>query len=182
MLKNFQFILILLLVVVSCKNNDKDIFKTQPDQVVNTKSTSPEIEVIENKSSITKSYINDSLVQNWLKQLKLSGKNQELILSKNKHDSTKVDTIVNIITEKNKIELYVSENRKIVKSATLRNPGSGFQRIKIGMDSKDFEKIIEQDISSSTIITLSNLEQTNQFEFIFQHEKLTEINYEGYLE
>ncbi|MUP47251.1 hypothetical protein E0K83_16035 [Gramella sp. BOM4] len=185
MYKNFYFILILILPIVSCKNeNGNSIEKPVAENTeLITPSKTKKIEK-ENSTSKSESFIRVSLVKNWINNIQLqSVEKEEVILLENKYDSKKVDTLQKITSDKNDLELYISGGKKIIKSAIIKNPGSGLGKIKIGMNVEDFEKAINEDLSAnSDVIIFSNFEQTNQFEFRLIDQKLTEIRYYGYVD
>jgi hypothetical protein len=180
MKSNFYYLLILIFCAAGCKDT---VQNTDLNSTNSSENTGTEI-----KGSITDTIINDNLVHGWIEELlNKTYSDKEFIMIKkpleNRYNPNIIDTLISLNSQHDQIRIYSSANSKILKSARIQNANSDLKNLKIGMSFSHFKKVLKEDISGQIrSLTISNLEQTNIFEFQFQNRVLTEINYYGYLD
>jgi hypothetical protein len=185
MKRNFYFILILIFCSVGCKETGQDANLKSTNS---SKNTGSEFNKSNKNIPVTDTIIKDDLVYEWIGELLIKAENDEEFSKikkpvENKYNPAITDTLINFSSQLDQIELYSSDNTKILKSARIQNDNSDLKNLKIGMSISQFNKVLKENISSQIkSLTISNLEQTNIFEFQFQDQILTEINYYGYLD
>ncbi|TRO66817.1 hypothetical protein [Christiangramia sabulilitoris] len=182
---NFYFILILIFCSVGCKETVQDTNLKSTNSSENTRS---EFDKPNKNIPVTDTIIKDDLVYEWIEEL-LNKADHDEEFSKikkpveNRYNPDIIDTLINLNSQLDQIKIYSSDNSKILKSARIQNDNSDLKNLKIGMSKSQFNKVLKENISSQIkSLIISNLEQTNIFEFQFQDQILTEINYYGYLD
>ena len=185
MKRNFYFILILIFCSISCKETVQD---TNVKSINSSKNTGSEFDKPIKNIPVTDTIIKDDLVYEWIGEILNKADNDEEFSKikkpvENRYNPNIIDTLINLSSQLDQIKIYSSDNSKIVKSARIINDSSDLKNLKIGMSLSQFKKVLKENISSQIkSLTISNLEQTNIFEFQFRNQILTEINYYGYLD
>ncbi|GAA4327190.1 hypothetical protein GCM10023115_24980 [Pontixanthobacter gangjinensis] len=173
--------------MISCQEKDPNSKQNLPTYE-SKKNSSSEIETLKKKTPVTDTLINDELVYEWIEELIKQGKQQTRFQKKkttveNRFNPSITDTLIVFNSKKDQLKLYNTATSEILKSARIKNENSEINNIKIGMKISQFKNLINEDISNQIeVLTISNLEQTNLFELQFEDQKLTEINYYGYLD
>ncbi|RED26434.1 hypothetical protein BD847_0352 [Flavobacterium cutihirudinis] len=172
LLKYFTFLLL-----VSCNQKIKENIDSS-EKEVNKKI---ETEVIQEQ------YIeNDTLLSKMESDLNELVKNPKFTIEKelvnNRHVENIIDTIKTFNFDKINIKSYKAVSEEWIFEAKILNSGFEFAKsIKIGIDKKSFEKILNTKLNSE-IVKVGNLEQTSVFIFKFEKDSLKEIDYEGYVD
>lgn len=185
MKRNSYFIIILIICCIGCKQTDQDKNQKLTKYPENTRS---KLDKSKKNIPVTDTLIKDDLVYEWIGELFNKADNDERFRKikkpvENRYNPNIIDTLINLSSQLDQIKIYRSDNNKILKSARIQNDSSELNNFKIGMNLSKFKKVLKEDISSQIkSLTISNLEQTNIFEFQFQDQILTEINYYGYLD
>ena len=185
MKRNFYFILILIFCSLGCKETVQDTNLKSPNS---SKNTGTEFDKPIKNIPVTDTIIKDDLVYEWIGEILNKVDNDEKFSKikkpvENRYNPNIIDTLINLSSQLDQIKIYSSDNSKIVKSARIKNDSSDLKNLKIGMSLSQFKKVLKENISSQIkSLTISNLEQTNIFEFQFRNQILTEINYYGYLD
>ncbi|MCL6219790.1 hypothetical protein [Zunongwangia pacifica] len=142
---------------------------------------------LQEDTSAIDTLINDDFVHSCIKGMFVKARDKSfrkvMIFVENKHNKDITDTVINLSFKLDEIVIYSSKNNKILRSARIKNDGSELNNIRIGMKLSNFKDILGEDISNQIeLLTVSNLEQTNRFDFQFRNKILAEINYDGYLD
>ena len=185
MKRNFYFILILIFCSVGCKETSQETNRKSANSSENNGS---EFDKTDKNIPVTDTIIKDDLVYEWIGEVLNKADNDEKFSKikkpfENKYNPGIIDTLINLSSKLDQIKIYSTDNSKILKSARIKNDSSNLKNLKIGMSLSQFKEVLKENISSQIkSLTISNLEQTNIFEFQFQDQILTEINYYGYLD
>jgi hypothetical protein len=185
MKRNFYFILILIFCSVGCKETGQSTNLKSPNSSENTGS---EFDKPDKNTPVTDTIIKNDLVYDWIGELLDKADNDKRFSKikkpiENRYNPEIIDTLINLSSQLDDIKIYSSDSNRILKSAKIQNDSSDLKNLKIGMNISQFKQVVNENISSQIkSLTISNLEQTNLFEFQFQDQILTEINYYGYLD
>ena len=178
--KNFLTTILILTCIISC--NQK---KTNNKIETNESTIESKIKIEENQVS-EQYFENDSLRNLLISDLDRIALTHQFELKTesipNTHNKAIIDTIKTQTFEKNKILSYLSIRKEWVYCAEIRSSefillGS----IRIGTEKQNLEKILKTQLKSD-LVKIGDLEDNSVFSFIYKENKLTEINYRGYLD
>lgn len=183
-------VLALILLIYSCKDknampsieSEKDISNINKDSINAVQKFNYATENL-----IDDYIVKDSLTNAWLNSLIAISKKEnlfkvEVLFDNNGHSPNVIDTIKTLKLKESKIVTYATEEFYGIDYANiLTDKISLSENVKIGIQKEDFEKIIKEIIKSDTI-RIGNLEQTAEFEFIFDKDSLKNIKYGGYID
>lgn len=139
------------------------------------------------KEVIQEQYIaNDTLLAKMETDLNELVKSPKFTIEKelvnNRHVDNVIDTIKTFKFDKINIKSYKAVSEEWIFEAKILN--SEFElanSIKIGINKKDFEKIVKTKLNSN-LVKVGDSEATSAFIFKFENYSLKEIDYEGYVD
>ncbi len=166
-----------LVTIISCKQNqDTKLEEKKSSKKVESEIVIQEEQYIENDSILDK--MNSKLYE-FVKNPKFKVEKETF---KNRYVDGVIDTVKTYTFDNTSIIFYKTASEEWIYDAKIAN--SEFELIallKIGIERKLFEKII-QTKTNSNLVKIGNLEQTSVFVFKFKDDILQEIIYEGYID
>lgn len=167
-----------LLVLISCTQKRKE-------NIVSSALKNPDKKI--EKEVILEQYIEkDTLLAKMEYNLNELVKDPKFTIEKelvnNRHVDNVIDTIKTFKFDKINIKSYKAVSEEWIFEAKILNSEFELAKsIKMGMNIKDFEKVVKTKLNSY-IIKVGNLEETSVFIFKFENNSLKEIDYEGYVD
>lgn len=103
-------------------------------------------------------------------------------LVNNRHVDNVIDTVKTFKFDKINIKSYKAVSEEwIFEAKILSSEFELAKSIKIGINKRDFEKILMTKLNSN-IVKVGDSEETSVFIFKFENNSVIEINYEGYVD
>jgi hypothetical protein len=167
-----------LLLLISCSQKGKES-KDSSEQKNPVKKIEKEV--------IQEQYIeNDTLLAKMESDLNVLVKDPKFTIEKelvnNRHVDNVIDTIKTFKFDKINIKSYKAVSEEWIFEAKILNSEFELAKsIKIGINKKDFEKIVKTKLNSN-IVKVGDSEETSVFIFKFENYILKEIDYEGYVD
>lgn len=172
------FIYFTFLLLISCSQKGKENIDSAKQKNL--------VKKIE-KEVIQEQYIeNDTLVAKMESDLNELVKKPEFTIEKelvnNRHVDNLIDTIKTFKFDRINIKSYKKVNEEWIFEAKILNSEFELSKsIKIGINKKDFEKIVKTKLNSN-LVKVGDPEETSVFIFKFENYILKEIDYEGYVD
>jgi hypothetical protein len=117
-----------------------------------------------------------------INDLKLNSFNLKKSSQINIHNPNIVDTIYNYQNNSGYLNIYKAGERYILSDFKIQNGFVFNNKLKIGSSKLEFSRIMKLEIPKNDTITIGDLEQNSNVDFIFKKNKLFQVAFKGYVD